>query len=228
MRRLLERVLDGWREAIAPIIGAVLVSATLSLLSGLMHLWRLLTYPARGWHGRFVVWLHHFKRVKREGKYMFDIQARAKMGGALGTDEQLIVIAAVLDSLVGNLVTAAPVATGVFNACTAHLFKNAFTVDENTLKADLTEATFPGYAASAALVFSTAGIDDAGNHIVVADVPAAWHCTGDPVGELIHGLYLLGAGAAPLLCGVTFPAPIAISLDQVIPATIVLQVGNNA
>ncbi len=158
---------------------------------------------------------------------MFDIQARVSFGGGATTDLPLTAIAVLLDQLVGDLVAAAPLATGRFNGCTAHLFKTVAAISEDTLKTDLTESTFPGYAASAALVFSAAGVDDAGNHVVVADVPAAWHCTGDPVGEQIFGFYLLGAGAAPLLCAVSFDTPISVVLDQIIPATVTLQVGNS-
>lgn len=156
---------------------------------------------------------------------MFDIQARVRLGGSAGADLQLTVISAILTDLVGDLVAGAPLATGRFNGCKLATFSNGVVVTEQTLIGDLTESAYPGYAESAALVWSVAGVDDAGNHVVVADAPTPFHVTGDPAGEMLHGVYLV-SGAGALLAGGTFGAPVPLVNGELIPATAILQVGN--
>lgn len=158
---------------------------------------------------------------------MFDIQVRARLGTPDHGEIQLLVVDPVLKQLVGDMVAAAPLATGRFKDCTAHLYTNAIVVGPGTVVGDLVEAAFPGYAASAAVTFSAAGLDDVGNHVVIGDVPA-FTVTGDPAGAQVMGIYLLGGGVGtPLLAVGRLPAPQGLTNGELIPATVVLSVGNS-
>src|SRR5690242_9920198 len=103
---------------------------------------------------------------------MFDIQARVRLGGSAGEDLQLQVVDPILVDLVGDLVAGAPLATGRFNGSIMKTFSNGVVFTEHTLVGDLVESAYPGYAASGTLLWSAAGTDDSGNHVVVADAPA--------------------------------------------------------
>lgn len=159
----------------------------------------------------------------------FDIQARACIGGPATDEVKLIVNGPTLTTLVGDLVSAnlgvAP--PGIFNGATFGAYQNGLIPDENTTFGDLVECNFTGYSRSANLTFSPAGLDDQGNHVVVADMPDAWQCTGD-TDQQIQGVFLSPNDDANVaLAAGALDTPISLANGTLVPGTVTLQVGNS-
>lgn len=159
----------------------------------------------------------------------FDIQGRACIGGPSTDEVKLTVNGPTLGVLAGDLVSGnlGTNVPGLFNNCTFGAFQNGLIPDEGTEFSDLVECNFPGYTRSANLTFSAAGLDDRGNHVVVADMPDAWQCTGDTDQE-IRGVFISpNADANATLAAGALTDAISLANGTLVPATVTLQVGNS-
>lgn len=86
---------------------------------------------------------------------------------------------------------------GPWAALTLHLYVNNVAPNEDTVVADLTQATFAGYAAVAALAFGTCYIDADGNFKLSAP-SEQFTATGIGVLETVYGYYLTDAAGTVL------------------------------
>jgi hypothetical protein len=91
-------------------------------------------------------------------------------------------------------------ADGLFNGCLCRLYVNNINVTDATVIGDLTEATFAGYAASAALTWGTPYND--GDHASVESNRVQFTTTGEPDGQTARGAYLTTAGGSPALLAI--------------------------
>ena len=160
----------------------------------------------------------------------FDIQARAAIGGPAPDDVQLVLNTPTLQEILGDIVSAnlGTNLPGPFFNCTFGLYQNGLIPDENTTFEELIECNFPGYSRSDALTFSGVGLDDQGNIVVVADVPDAFQCTGDPDSQQVRGCYIATAGDANVTLGAAALADaIDLANGTLIPATLTVQIGNS-
>jgi len=117
-----------------------------------------------------------------------------------------------LDQVVGDDAVA-----GGLNLCTMRLFKAPFTVDRNTLLADLTaiEADYTGYAAEA-IVWSAPTISDDGQ-IEYQGVTGEFRPTGTAITNSIYGGFIVAGGA--LMWAWEFPngpLPMGSALDNIV------------
>jgi len=98
----------------------------------------------------------------------------------------------------------------LLDATTLILFQNDIVPTPATVMSDLTEATFTGYAAAAAIVWGTPYLDVTG----IALVTAASHefvSTGSTIGNIIYGWALTNAAKTDLKKAARFTTPIGIS-----------------
>jgi len=155
----------------------------------------------------------------------FDLQCRLQLGGSPGSDLVLVATSGwLLKALDFLSVTPAP-ATIPLSAYEVHSYLNPFVFDKDTVVGDLTESVYPGYASQVGNPWSPVGTDDNDNVVCVADLPAPWQVTGDPAGELLAGVYVLD-GDGDLAFGVGLTEPIALVNGLLIPATLIIQLGN--
>lgn len=92
----------------------------------------------------------------------------------------------------------------------AHLYQAPVGTSPLVVLADFTEATFDGYAASAALTWGAVGTDT----VNLADVTAQeveWVPTGTVTPNTIAGVYITDAAGTALLFWQEFPAAIAVN-----------------
>ena len=160
---------------------------------------------------------------------MFDIQARAAMGSLLPADAiQMEITNDTLARTIDDLVADVANVAGIWHNAVAHLYQNPLVPTPTTTIAELTECNFTGYVASGNLTFST-GLDDQGVHVAVADASAPFHCTGDPAGQKVYGVYLTDHNATPrlLAAGNIAVGGLALTNGLLIPFTATLAVGNS-
>lgn len=115
----------------------------------------------------------------------------------------------VLDGLIAS-VTSGDYA-GPLVGCKMGLFTNPITPSKNTLYADLTVATFTGYAL-VALTYSAELTDGAGVQQLVSNL-CNFRATGTPASEVLYGYFITDGNVSPVLYGLeTFPSPIVVSV----------------
>lgn len=76
------------------------------------------------------------------------------------------------------------------------LFQNNIVPTPATTIADLTEATFDGYAASTVIVWSPAGVDDSGFALAIGDMKL-FQMSGSTTPNLIYGYYVCDDAGPP-------------------------------
>jgi hypothetical protein len=101
--------------------------------------------------------------------------------------------------------------TGRFNACKVGLYINPIPLSVNTALADLTEATFHGYAQSAAVVWGTPFLDSAGNPTIVGANCQFTATTPFSDANTIQGYFVVDSAGTTLLWAEALPTPIAIT-----------------
>jgi len=105
-------------------------------------------------------------------------------------------------------------ATNLFDDCRVILFTNDIALDQNTVLADLTLATFDGYAQSSILTFSDpVNAEDSGAEIVPGH--ALFICTGDTTPNTIRGYALLNGTppATKLVYAVKYDTPKEVAVE---------------
>jgi hypothetical protein len=104
---------------------------------------------------------------------------------------------------------AALVATGgPLAGATCHLFINDIAVSERTALADLTEASFTGYAASGAVVWGSPRNEVGAGAAIDGDLKT-FSASGTPTPQSVVGYYLASSGTTPALLYVErFDAPV--------------------
>lgn len=106
-----------------------------------------------------------------------------------------------------NALTAVGPPAGLLNGVKVKLFQNAATPGPDSVLADFTEATFPGYAESAAVVWGAA-LSNALNQAFTAGGTVQFTCTGAATPNTIHGYYLVdGATGNVLIAAEAFASP---------------------
>lgn len=106
-----------------------------------------------------------------------------------------------------QLTQLAELIAGDLTGATLHLFSNDIAPDVDTIKTDLTECTFTGYAASAAIVWGAENQNAQGLAESIGDMKT-FQCTGTAVTETAYGAYILSAGGGtPLLAAWRFDNP---------------------
>lgn len=100
--------------------------------------------------------------------------------------------------------------SGPLNGCQLVLFTNPIAYDPNTTLADLTLATFSGYAAVTGITFGTAyiGVD---GFVHVTAPSQQFSASASPNAETIYGWALLNTAGTTLILGTTFDTPINIT-----------------
>lgn len=154
----------------------------------------------------------------------FDVQARVSIGGGPSDDLPLILTRPTIQGILAELIDATPAGGVLSGTVTAHAMANSLLFTPFTVIGDLVESTFPGYAATALVAWSAVGLDPSGNVIVFADLSTPFICTGDPLGEVVGGVYLTAGGV--LLGGVAIDPAIVLVDGSLIPASFILQIGN--
>lgn len=99
--------------------------------------------------------------------------------------------------------------SGPLVGCKMMLFTNPITPQKTTVFADLTEATFSGYA-QVALTYGGSLVDGNGTQELTSNL-AAFRATGTPTSETLYGYGITDGGGTPVLLGAeTFPSPIVV------------------
>lgn len=109
-----------------------------------------------------------------------------------------------------SFVTALIAAAAPLNGAIAHLYQDPVGTSPTVVLADFVEATFDGYAASAALTWGAVGTDTTN----LADVTAQeveWVPTGATTPNTIAGVYVTNAAGTALLFWQEFDAPVAVN-----------------
>lgn len=99
---------------------------------------------------------------------------------------------------------------GPFTTMTLRLYANPITLQRSTLLADLTEATFVGYAAAAGVTFSASYVDVDGSALALG-ADNVFICTSATTPNTIYGYYFTDAGNTNLLIAYSFANPVPIS-----------------
>lgn len=100
---------------------------------------------------------------------------------------------------------------GPLVGCKMGLFTNALTPGKGTVYADLTPATFTGYAL-VALTYSAELTDGAGTQQLMSNL-CNFRATGTPTSEVLYGYFITDGGGTPVLYGCeTFPSPIVVTV----------------
>lgn len=95
---------------------------------------------------------------------------------------------------------------GPFNALTLRLYATNVIFGKGTALTDLTEATFTGYTAQAAVAWNAPYIDPL--NVVRMDAPSVdWQMTGATPTNTIYGWYYTNSGGTSLYMGGTFNPP---------------------
>lgn len=126
---------------------------------------------------------------------------------------------AALDYLTG---VAAP-----FTGWLLALWTNDLTPDQNTVWADLTEATFDGYARTAAVDFEAAGLDVLDAAVAPASDNYYFLCTGTTTLEVVYGWALIDPAGPTIKLIKRLAEPVAInrSGDYVLVNDVELSLG---
>lgn len=111
---------------------------------------------------------------------------------------------------------------GPFTTMTLGLYANPVTLQRSTRYADLTVATFVGYAPVAAIVFSGSFVDVDGSALALG-ADNVFICTASTTPNTIYGYMLTDAGLTNLLIAYSFnnPIPVAVAGNAVAVAPFV-------
>jgi hypothetical protein len=111
-----------------------------------------------------------------------------------------------------KIVTTLAADTTTFNGMVLELYQNAVVVGPNVGIADLTPATFDGYAPSSTVSFSGPAQDPAGNGLELGS-SKVWISTGAVTPNTIQGVYghLTGSASTTLCFVEPFTNPISIA-----------------
>lgn len=108
---------------------------------------------------------------------------------------------------------------GRLNAVKVMLFQNDITPSKQTLLADLVEATFDGYARSAAVTWGTVGQTSTGAAEVYGDTKL-FTSSGDTTPNTIYGFALVNTGGTAVEYAERFASPIPVSQTGItVPVT---------
>jgi len=107
------------------------------------------------------------------------------------------IILEILDAMAGG-------ATPLYLAAKVGLFQNDLEPSGTTRLADITPATFSGYALSAAITWAAAGFDTAGRPLVIGDMKTFARGVG-AVDNDVYGWYIVDSGGTLLLWARRFP-----------------------
>jgi hypothetical protein len=100
-------------------------------------------------------------------------------------------------------------AGGLLDALVVKLYTNDVTPGRHSVGADFTEATFDGYAASAAVAWGSVFTDAAGQATVVGDTKQ-FTCTGGTTPQTVYGYTVQTAGGI-VRFGERFDTPVPIT-----------------
>jgi len=98
---------------------------------------------------------------------------------------------------------------GPFTTMTLGLYQNQVTLGRNSVLADLTPASFVGYAAVAGIAFSAAYLDVDGSALAIG-ASTLFLCTASTTPNTIFGYYFTDAGVTNLLIAYAFQSAIGI------------------
>lgn len=104
------------------------------------------------------------------------------------------------------LIAAGPPA-GRLNGVKVHLFQNNIVPTPATILTDLVEATFDGYAASAAVTWGSVVVDPAGNAVVYGDAKT-FTMTGSTTPNTVYGYYVTNSAGSTLEYLELFDSPV--------------------
>lgn len=111
----------------------------------------------------------------------------------------MIITRELLEILLENAVSAAPVATGPLATTKVLLFVNQLVPDVDTVLGDLTEAAFTGYARSGVVTWAVGGAinsSEVNTPVIVGD-GKLFTCTGTAVEETVTGYALIDETPTP-------------------------------
>ena len=99
---------------------------------------------------------------------------------------------------------------GPFTVPTLSLYQNVVAITRQSTLADLTIATFTGYASVVGLTFSASYIDVDGSALALGS-DNVFVATGSAIGNVIYGYYLTDAAVANLLIAYALQTPVGIA-----------------
>lgn len=100
------------------------------------------------------------------------------------------------------------IATELLDGALIRLFQNDYEPGSSTVLADLTVATFTGYAEVDSTTWGGAFQNADGDAQVIPPVIATFTATGSTIGNTVYGFYVVDAAGTALLWAERFDAPV--------------------